>query len=147
MSSKGSAQDGLKFVTSVSALLRVDASPMISDLIGEAVSDDWSVALSLGGAGNLSLNRSKREDDGLDGGGDVFNMSANGRDGSAGGSMLRPVIEFAVLNLTARARLNAVDPSKYLMEDDNGRVSGPGAGDDGACGVPCDIQSTAGCQS
>ena len=120
---------------------------MISDLIGEAVSDDWSVALSLGGAGNLSLNRSKREDDGLDGGGDVFNMSANGRDGSAGGSMVRPVIEFAVLNLTARARLNAVDPSKYLMEDDNGRVSGPGAGDDGACGVPCDIQTTAGSQS
>jgi hypothetical protein len=145
MSSKGSAHDGLKFVTRVRALLRVAARPMISDAAAGISSFCAAVAAECVPVGELagrSLNRSKREDVGRDGGGDVFKMSANGRDGGAGGSMERPVI--GVLNLTARARLKAVEPPRALVEDDRGRVEGEGGF--GALVPPCDILRKLGCK-
>ena len=150
MSSKGSAHDGLKFVTRVRALLRVAARPMISDAAAgvssfcAAVASEW-VPVEAPGLGELagrSLNRSKREDEGRDGGGDVFKMSANGTDGEAGGSIERPVI--GVLNLTARARLKAVEPPRALVEDDRGRVEGEGGF--GALVPPSDILRKLGCK-
>jgi hypothetical protein len=141
MSSKGSAHDGLKFVTSVRALLRVAAKPMISDLTGDLspcaeIEGKFLEVPVLGEVGGLSLNRSKREELGLDGGGDVFKISANGADAS-GGSSNRPVI--GVLNRPVRARLKAVEPLRALLEEDRGRAMG--AGDDGRCVASFDIRS------
>jgi hypothetical protein len=128
MSSKGSAQEGLKLVTRVRALLRVAARPITSDVTCNAVSGT-AIALMfrdaprLGDADGLSLNLSKRDDEGLAGGGDVLSTSANCTEG--GGSIKRPVI--GVLNLPERAMLNAVVPSRALDDDDRGRIREAGA--------------------
>jgi hypothetical protein len=125
MSSKGSAQDGLKFVTRVRALLRVAARPMTSALTCEAfvsAAVGCRKAPRLGDEGGLSLKRSKREEVGLGGGVD-FKMSKKGTD--AAGSIDNPVI--GVLNLPLRARLNAVVPSRAFIEEASGRMRAGGA--------------------
>lgn len=81
------------------------------------------VAPRFGEAGGLSLNLSKREDEGRVGGGDVFIMSINGTVG--GGSIERPVT--GVLNLPVRAMLKAVVPSRALAEEERERISEAGA--------------------
>jgi hypothetical protein len=79
ISSKGSAHEGLKLVTRVRALLRVAARPITSVFACDA-SSSTAVATACRDAPRLgdvpvrglSLNRSKREDDGLEEGGEVF---------------------------------------------------------------------------
>jgi hypothetical protein len=77
----------------------------------------------LGDEGGLSLKRSKRDEVGGLGGGVDFKMSTKGTD--AAGSIESP--EIGVLNVPMRARLNAVVPSRALIEEDSGRMRTEGA--------------------
>jgi hypothetical protein len=76
----------------------------------------------LGDEGGLSLKRSKRDEVGLGGGVD-FKRSTKGTDSA--GSIESS--EIGVLNRPMRARLNAVVPSRALIEEDSGRMRAEGA--------------------